>query len=89
VCVEIAVRKLVELQSLGLLVRSNPRLEARPPQDIPAKDEHLVKCATGSGANIIVTNDGTHLNNVAMRQTLELLYGIKVRWPHEYLGLRQ
>jgi len=87
VCVEVVVRKLAELQSVGLLVRSNPKLEMEPPKDIPAKDKHLVKCATGTDAGVIVTSDSTHLNNREMRQTLESSYSIKVRLPHEYRDL--
>lgn len=85
--VHIIVRRLSGLRLAGRLVRSNPKLEPRDLPDIEPKDRHVVQCAIGAKASIIVSRDGNHLVSRDAAQLLLARYGIGAMRPREYRQL--
>lgn len=85
--VHIVVRRLSELRQAGRLVRSNPKLEPPDLHEIEPKDRHVVRCAVGAKANIIVSRDSNHLVSPDAAKLLHDRYGIEAMRPREYRQL--
>lgn len=83
--ISLIVQRLSELRTLGLLVRSNERIVNTHDIDIVEKDKHIVICAKGTRASVLISNDKHHLNNPNKAQYLQITHGIKVLSSYDFV----
>ena len=82
--ITLIVQRLSELRALDQLVRSNERIVNPDDIDITPKDKHIVVCAKGTRASVIVSNDRHHLINPEKSQYLRHTHGIEVLSSYDF-----
>jgi predicted nucleic acid-binding protein len=82
--ITLIVQRLSELRTLGQLVRCNERIVNPDDIDIAPKDKHIVVCAKGTRASVIVSKDRHHLINPEKAQYLLNIHGIEVLSPYDF-----